>query len=148
MELGQPSWHIWVWIEKSYTLCHCIARSFLLQTTLNSISKRFSKYQNRVYLFRIRRGTTLGPWDKLSFKKPCIMWTDFTNCACKKVKKKIPDRFSILWKQFFFRNYPFGIIWKSPHFFHHFSWSLFYTVAKFLYDVEKNPHVKFLFLSV
>ena len=104
MKLGQPSWHIWVWIEKSYTLCicHCITRSFLLQTTLNSISKRFSKYQIRVYLFRIRRGTTLGPWDKLSFKKPCIMWTDFTNCACKKVKKKISDRFSILWKQFFF----------------------------------------------
>ena len=101
MKLGQPSWHIWVWIEKSYTLCHCITRSFLLQTTLNSISKRFSKYQIRVYLFRIRRGTTLGPWDKLSFKKPCIMWTDFTNCACKKVKKKISDRFSILWKQFF-----------------------------------------------
>ena len=86
-------------LKKSYTLCHFITKYFLLQTTLNSISKRFSKYQIRVYLFRIRRGTTLGPWDKLPFKKPCIMWTDFTNCACKKVKKKISDRFSILWKQ-------------------------------------------------
>ena len=135
MKLGQPSWHIWVWIEKSYTLCHCITRSFLLQTTLNSISKRFSKYQNRVYLFRIRRGTTLGPWDKLSFKKPCIMWTDFTNCACKKVKKKISDRFSILWKQFFFKLSIFGIIWKSPHFFHHkvIFLDLCFILAQFLY---------------
>ena len=100
-------------LKKSYALCHFITKYFLLQTTLNSISKSFStKYQNWVpYLFRIRLSNyILWGLGTSFFSKSlvlCVLWTDFIQIvhAIESKKRKISDRFSISWKKIFFLNY-------------------------------------------
>ena len=127
-------------IHYAYVIGHCITRSFLLQTTLNSVLKRFSKYQNWVlYFFSNQTRNYFGALGQAFFQKALYYVNWFYKLCMQKSKKENFWSIFYFMKTIFFLNYLFGIIWKSPHFFHHkvIFLDLCFILAQFLYTSRR-----------